>query len=139
MALNHKYTLVCDEVRREDNGKLIVVGLYTAGIVLSGFPLQLPKLTFLTCLEPTTNGTWDLTFRFSHVDTGALIGPEGRIRIEVPQVIAPAVLNTAVLNTVIAGPSFQLPGNYTFTLTGANFEGVVVSVPISQQVVPRVH
>ena len=28
MAVTHNYTLVCDEVRREDNGKLLVLGLY---------------------------------------------------------------------------------------------------------------
>ncbi len=134
MALIHKYTLVCDEIRREDNGKLIILGLYTPGIVLSGFPLQLSRLTFLTYFEPTVPGTWELAFRLSHVLTGALVGPEGHVRIEVPEVVGPAILNV-----VIQGPNFQMPGDYAFTLTGANFDGVSVVVPVSQQVVARVH
>ncbi len=28
MPITHQYTILCDEVRREDNGKLLVVGMY---------------------------------------------------------------------------------------------------------------
>lgn len=134
MALQHKYTLVCDEVRREDNGKLLVLGLYTPGIVLPGFPVQLPKLTFLSYFEPTAPGTWQLSFRFSHLTTGAVAGPEGGVRIEVPQVTGPALVPIVIPNL-----NFQMPGDYAFTLTGQNFEAVSVIVPVSQQVVARVH
>src|SRR5260370_118196 len=29
MAFTHRYTLMCDEVRVENNGKLIIIGMYT--------------------------------------------------------------------------------------------------------------
>ena len=60
MPLNHKYTLVCDDVRREDNGKLIVVGMYTPGITLPKFPFRLSKLTFVSYFEVTEAGKWEL-------------------------------------------------------------------------------
>ena len=28
MAITHKFTLMCDDVRREDNGKLLLIGVY---------------------------------------------------------------------------------------------------------------
>ena len=29
MAMKHLYTLMCDEVRVENNGKLMIIGVYT--------------------------------------------------------------------------------------------------------------
>ncbi len=36
-----EYTLVCDDTRREDNGKLILIGVYGANILVSSFPAAL--------------------------------------------------------------------------------------------------
>lgn len=47
MAWEHKYTLLCDDVRREDNGKLIILGLYFGVITVPQFPATLPLLTVL--------------------------------------------------------------------------------------------
>src|SRR5579862_1083755 len=85
MALIHKYTLVCDEIRREDNGKFIVIGLYTPGITFRQFPAHLPKLVFFSCFEPTTIGVWDLDFRLSHLPTGAIVGQMGKVHLEIPR------------------------------------------------------
>lgn len=38
--------LVCDEARREDNGKLLLVGIYTPDIVVKELPVILPGLCF---------------------------------------------------------------------------------------------
>src|SRR5690242_14831454 len=103
MPLIHRYTLVCDEVRREDNGKGLIIGLYTPGITLARFPTKLPKLTFFNYFEVTSTGTWEITFRLSHAETGALVGPEGQMKIEVGQVAGPLVLPV-----VIGNPQFQI-------------------------------
>ena len=41
------YWLLCDMVRREDTGKLVVVGLYMPDIVVREVPITLPMLSFL--------------------------------------------------------------------------------------------
>jgi hypothetical protein len=47
-------TIVCDEVRREDNGKLLVVGMYLGSILVPRVPFLLPRLSFF--LTWRTNG-----------------------------------------------------------------------------------
>ena len=136
MALIHKYTLVCDEVRREDNGKFLIMGLYTPGIVLQRFPFTLPKLTFLNFFDVTTPGVWKLACKFSHILTGAIAGPEGSARIEVPHVNEKA---PALVPIVFPGLTLQMPGDYALTLTGEDFEAVNVIVPITQRVLTKVH
>lgn len=44
MAIQHKFTLICDEVRREDNGKLIFIGMYPSGVI------TVPQVPFSTAL-----------------------------------------------------------------------------------------
>ena len=39
------YTLVCDDVRREDNGKEIIIGVYSSDIRVSRFPANM-RLVF---------------------------------------------------------------------------------------------
>jgi hypothetical protein len=38
--------ILCDEVRREDNGKLIVVGMYLGSILAPRIPFTMPRLSF---------------------------------------------------------------------------------------------
>lgn len=45
--------LVCDEVRREDNGKHIIIGVYGSDIVLSNIPKTVP---LVACLIGKANG-----------------------------------------------------------------------------------
>jgi len=40
-ALRIKFGIVCDDVRREDNGKLILIGIYGSNILVSSFPAML--------------------------------------------------------------------------------------------------
>lgn len=139
MALNHKWTLVCDDVRREDNGKLIVVGLYTPGVTLPKLPSALPRLVFLNYFEVTTPGVWNLTFKFAHKDTGALVGQTGSARVEVPSgaTIDPSKGSGAVMPVTIGNVHFQMDGIYVFSVTGQDFAGIAIEVPVSLQ--PRTH
>jgi hypothetical protein len=41
------YWLLCDIVRREDSGKLVVVGMYAQDILVQEVPITLPMLSFL--------------------------------------------------------------------------------------------
>ena len=40
-----RYGIVCDDARREDNGKIILIGIYGSNIVLQKIPAVLPLCT----------------------------------------------------------------------------------------------
>lgn len=42
------YTTFCDDIRQEVNGKLILIGVYGADMLVPGFPAVLPRLCILT-------------------------------------------------------------------------------------------
>jgi hypothetical protein len=134
MSLIPKYTIACDEVRREDNGKILIVGMYTPSILFQRFPGSLPKLTFLTYFETDAVGEFGLTFRLSHVDLGAAAGAEGQAKIQISDPAAGLFLPVPIPNV-----QFQMPGNYAFTLTGPNFAGWEWILPVGLRTATRVH
>ena len=72
MQITHRYTLVCDEVRREDNGKLLLIGVYQHIILVPQFPATFP-LTFVQALESDRPGNWSVRMRLQHLETGQRI------------------------------------------------------------------
>jgi len=38
--------ILCDEVRREDNGKLLILGMYLGAILVPRIPFSMPSLSF---------------------------------------------------------------------------------------------
>lgn len=82
--ITHKYTIVCDEVRQENNGKFILLGVYTPSIVVPQIPFVLPSLTFFQCLESDRPGTWSMQIRLQHLETGRTI-VEGLGSLAFPQ------------------------------------------------------
>ncbi len=46
--------ILCDEVRREDNGKLLIIGMYLGAILVPRVPFRMPRLSFF--LKWKTNG-----------------------------------------------------------------------------------
>lgn len=109
MAITHKYTLICDDVRREDNGKLILLGLYTGNIAVPQIPFSLPLLTFFTALESDRPGQWSMKFRLQNLETGKnLVEGAGGITIQQPGLIVAPIK--------IGGVQFQAVGAYNFIL-----------------------
>jgi hypothetical protein len=47
LRIDVEYAFFCDDVRREDNGKFIFVGVYTQQLSIATFP-QLLNLSFFT-------------------------------------------------------------------------------------------
>jgi hypothetical protein len=78
MALMHRYTLICEDIRQENNGKWIVIGLYTHNIATPQLPFSMPGLAFLFCFEGDAEAVGQHRFkiRVQHLETGALILPE---------------------------------------------------------------
>jgi hypothetical protein len=64
-------TLVCDDVRVEDNGKLLVIGVYTPNIVLPGLPALLPTLALFHLWRADTAGQYPIQLRLGHPESGS--------------------------------------------------------------------
>ena len=79
MAITEKLTIICDEVRREDNGKLLILGMYIKSIVVSQLPAVLPSLTFFQLLEADRPGMWNMKVKIQHLETGRPILQAGGV------------------------------------------------------------
>ena len=85
MPFTHKYTLVCDEVRQENNGKLIVIGLYTDKIAVPQMPFQLPALSFLYTFDADGPGDFRFRAKLENLESGnALAQAMGVIQVVRP-------------------------------------------------------
>ncbi|MFN3462818.1 MAG: hypothetical protein ACK4X1_01960 [Terricaulis sp.] len=56
------YAIVCDQVRREDNGKLLFIGVYGTSLLLNTFPGTV-ALSLIMKVRPTKLGDSNLQFR----------------------------------------------------------------------------
>jgi len=100
---------MCDDIRREDNGKLLLIGVYGQSIAVPQFPATLPSLVFFQGLESDRPGSWTVRMRLQHLDTGQKV-MEGMGMINFRQPGAGA-------NPIrLPGVQFQNPGTYHFVL-----------------------
>ena len=90
MAFKNSFTLTCDEVRTENTGKLLVIGLYTGPIGVMQIPAQM-GLTFVHFLEADRPGIFTAKLRVEHLETGRrLVEGQGQIQVANPgTVVAP--------------------------------------------------
>jgi hypothetical protein len=58
-----EFGLLCDDVRREDNGKLLLIGVYGGDIQFGSFP-ALAALRLVTKLDSRDGGARQVRFRF---------------------------------------------------------------------------
>ncbi len=70
MPLNQKYILVCDDVRREDTGKQLIIGLYTPNVVVTQLPATLPSLAFFQCVESDRPTSYRMSLKLNHLESG---------------------------------------------------------------------
>lgn len=73
MAITHKYTLVCDDIRIENNGKLMLIGIYLPDVVVQQIPFVLPTLTFVQSLESDTAGRFQFKWMLQHLESGNVV------------------------------------------------------------------
>lgn len=107
MPITLDYSIVCDEVRREDNGKLIIIGMYVGVVALPQLPFVLPSLTFCHFLRSDRPGHWPLHFWLERLEDGVRL-VEGRAGI-VFQQPGPGPLPIRLPNV-----PFQAVGQYHF-------------------------
>lgn len=75
---------MCDEVRMENTGKILIIGLYTPDMSIPQAPFLLPSLTFFAALESDRPGNFTIRFEIQHLDSGQKIA-EGMGAFGVPR------------------------------------------------------
>jgi hypothetical protein len=70
LPLTHQYTLLCDDVRVENSGKLILIGMYTPHVGVPQIPFAFSALTFLQAFSSDRVGHYQFRGRLQHVETG---------------------------------------------------------------------
>jgi len=100
---------MCDEVRLENNGKFLIVGMYTPDMAVPQLPFIVPVLTFLFWLDGRIPNNYQFSAKLSHLESGTVISQAmGAFGLVKPgQGIAPIRL---------MGVQFSQPGPYTFSL-----------------------
>ncbi len=113
MAITQRFSVVCDDVRQENNGKFIVIGMYTPDMAVQQLPTVLPTLTFLLWLESDRLGGFPFTLKLEHLESGKPLA-EG---MGMMQFTRPGI---AVGQVRLGNVQFLSPGAYTFSI---HFQG----------------
>ncbi len=109
MAITQRFSVVCDDVRQENNGKYIIVGMYTPDMAVSQLPFVLPILTFLVWLESDRPGGFPFRMKLEHLETGKVLADGmGMANFQKPGVGISAIR--------LGGIQFSSPGAYTFSM-----------------------
>ena len=74
MAITHKYTLICDDVRQENTGKFLIIGVYQGVVGVQQIPIGLPNgLTFFQGWDADRPEQVDMKVKIQHLETGQSI------------------------------------------------------------------
>src|SRR5688500_20083195 len=116
MALTHRYTLLCDEIRQELNGKYILLGLYTPDIIVPAIPFVLPTLAFFTLLESDAAEQCEFSVRLT-VGENQIMAVNGAANFGRPGV--------AIFPMRFGPVQLQTEGEYLFVLESPQLDGPV--------------
>lgn len=109
--------IVCDDARREDNGKAILIGVYTGSILISRFPAQMQLAVWIEH-EVTKIGNFQFSCRIILDD-----------ELEIFQVTGDALLNELAPGVLAFGGvplQLQRPGSLKVELRVAEEEWTTV-------------
>lgn len=109
MPITQRHSIVCDDVRQENNGKWIIVGMYTPDLMVPQIPLVLPSLCFFGWLESDRPGNFSFRMKLEHLESGAsLFEGMGAMQFAKPGI---------GISTIRAGGvQVSSPGVYVFSL-----------------------
>jgi len=111
MPLTHKYTLMADDVRIENNGKPIIIGMYPSAITVGQLPLILPTLTFFQIFEVDRPEDHFLRVQVQNLETGRVLA-QAMMPMQNARPGSPIVNIVKVGNVV-----FDRAGSYQLTTT----------------------
>ena len=128
MAVTHKYTVICDDVRQEANRKFILIGVYISQLIVEQIPANL-KLTFFQLLDCNTPGTYSAKINLAHLETGKQIAEGlGGIIVSRP---GPSV------NLMTMPLKFEATGTYQLCVRIDQEEPIIVSFDVTLGQVPK--
>lgn len=125
MAITHKFTLICDDVRQENNGKFIAIGIYSSNMTVPQFPFALPYLTFFMFINSDRAGNFPFRMHLENMENGQrLVEGMGMMGVQRPGLGASAMR---------VGPlQFQAAGTYNFVVTiDGEREPIITSLEVS--------
>ena len=108
-------SVLCDDVRREDNGKYILLGVYTGGINFDApFPVRKRGL-FVFSLGQVSSKRIEMAFRVRHKNSGE-VALNGEVKLEMRSNVNPELADGRNLPIELAFPispiEFHLGGKY---------------------------
>jgi hypothetical protein len=103
--------MICDDVRREDNGKEIIIGVYSGSIIAETFPIFLPTFAIRFVIKVPISQPLTLE--------GSVVGPNGvdivKFQGDLKTVkISPLVLPAPGMHYVKAGIKSKPKPVYSF-------------------------
>jgi len=106
--------LICDDVRREDNGKLLVVGLYLDAVEVASVPTTIPSLVFVCKWAGAGSALPAGAYRVLD-GSGAVLGT-----IETPAATLDPPRDKALIMLAFRPFTFPSVGTYRLTFTPAS-------------------
>jgi hypothetical protein len=121
MALTANYILVCDDVRREDNGKFLILGLYTPDVIVPQIPFVMPVLTFFANLESDRIGSFGFRLKIRHEESSTVIAEGmGMVTITLPRAMT-------IMPVKLGGIQLINHGLYSFSIEFENQDPLVTT------------
>lgn len=132
MPITHDYTIVCDDVRREDNGKLLIMGMYMGTITIPMLPMVLPSLTVLSLFHGDRPESFPWRLSIQNLENNHQVIAEARGFANVP---APG---PGVMPIKFAGLQFTQAGAYNIVLERDGEREPLAITPITIVLTPQV-
>lgn len=98
--------IICDDIRVENTGKYLLIGVYVSNVLVRDFPSRLP-LTFWTEVEPAKTGEFSAEMRVINVDDSSVL-MNGQINFKFAKVATSAIAVPRI------SVEFQKPGSFEF-------------------------
>ena len=73
MPITQKHGIVCDDVRVENNGKWIIIGVYTPDMAVPQIPIVLPNIAFFSWIHSDRPGSFPFRMKLEHLESGRII------------------------------------------------------------------
>lgn len=112
MPITQRFSVMCDELRQENNGKFLIFGMYTPDMSVPQLPFLVPVLTFVNWLQVDRPGNWQFNARLVHLESGAVLAQAmGGFQILAVNPGSPGLLPIRLQNV-----QFSQAGAYTLSL-----------------------
>jgi len=73
MPITQKHSIVCDDVRQENNGKFMIIGMYTPDMAVPQIPIVLPSITFFGWIHSDRPGSFPFRMKLEQLESGRVL------------------------------------------------------------------